>query len=81
MSQPVFIDTWGWMAIGYKREPRHTEVKDFYQQLRSERVLIYTSDYVLDEVITLLFRREIFSEAVQFMEGIFRGAEQKHFII
>jgi len=33
---------------------------------------IYTTDYVFDEVTTLVFRREAFEEAVRFMEGIFR---------
>jgi uncharacterized protein len=36
---------------------------------------IYTSDFVLDETGTLLFRREIFEEAIRFMEGIFLAAE------
>ena len=56
--QAVFIDTWGWMAFGHRRESRHAEVKRIYQELRTKDVPIYTSDYVLDEVITLLFRRE-----------------------
>lgn len=70
----VFVDTWGWMALGYRREPRHAEVKSIYQELRSNRVPIHTTDYVLDEVITLLFRREKFHEAIHFMEGIFAAA-------
>jgi predicted nucleic acid-binding protein len=70
----VFVDTWGWMALGYRREPRHAEVKCIYQELRSNRIPIHTSDYVLDEVITLLFRRERFDEATHFVEGIFAAA-------
>jgi predicted nucleic acid-binding protein len=72
--KPVFVDTWGWMALGYRREPRHTEVKRIYQALRSHEVPLYTSDYVLDELITLLFRREVFEEALRFVEGIMEAA-------
>jgi predicted nucleic acid-binding protein len=41
------------MALGHRRDPRHSEVRRFYQELRRQRIPIYTSDYVLDEVITL----------------------------
>ena len=40
------------------------------QQLRAQHSVVYTSDYVLDEVITLLFRRVEFAEAVRFLEGL-----------
>ena len=74
LDNAVFIDTWGWMALGHRVEPRHTEVKRIYQELRSKQILIYTSDYVLDELITLLFRRENFEEAVRFVEGVFAAS-------
>jgi len=72
--EAVFVDTWGWMALGHRREPRHAEVKRIYQELRSHQIPLYTSDYVLDELITLLFRREVFQEAVRFVEGILGAA-------
>ena len=72
--EAIFVDTWGWMALGHRREPRHAEVKRMYQALRSSQISIYTSDYVLDELVTLLFRREMFDEAVHFMEGIMSAA-------
>lgn len=78
---PVFVDTWGWMALGHRRDPRHSDVKAFYQGLRDQRVAVYTSDYVLDEVITLLFRRESFSEAISFAEGIFAAAALGHLFV
>lgn len=74
----VFVDTWGWMALGHRRDPSHPEIRTFYQGLRDQRVPVYTSDYVLDEVITLLFRHEVFSEAVRFAEGLFAAAGLGH---
>lgn len=67
----LFIDTWGWLVIGHRRESQHLKVKEYYRELRKSGVSIYTSDYVIDELITILFKREIYSEAVQFLEGIF----------
>jgi nucleoside-diphosphate-sugar epimerase len=43
-------------ALGHRRDPSHPEIKTFCQGLRDQRVPVYTSDYVRDEVITLLFR-------------------------
>ena len=53
----------------------------FYKELRSGGAYIYTTDYVFDEVMTLLFRREAFEEAVRFMEGIFRAVEAGQLIV
>jgi predicted nucleic acid-binding protein len=53
----IFIDTWGWLTLRDRREARHREVDHFYREVRRRRDSVYTSDYVLDETITLLFRR------------------------
>ena len=59
----LFVDTWGWLTLRDRKESRHQEVKDFYSQFRRRKGLLYTSDYVLDETITLLFRRLPFKTA------------------
>ena len=55
--EPTFVDTWGWMALGHGRDAHHDAVADLFGLLRSNRIPIHTSDFVLDELITLLFRR------------------------
>jgi len=77
----VFIDTWGWLALGHRKDAHHQKVKDFYQTLKSEGTYFYTTDYVLDELVTLLFRREKFKEAVKFVEGLFQASEKGFLII
>lgn len=76
IPEGTFVDTWGWVALGHHRDPRHQEVKRFYQELRKAGGEFYTSNYVLDEVATLLFRRDVFREAVKFIEGIFESVQQ-----
>src|SRR6266496_4520301 len=70
----IFIDTWGWIAIANRKESRREEVLQFYQQCRSKRIRIYTSDYVLGEFITLLFRRETYKHAVKFTDALLTTA-------
>lgn len=40
-----------------KRGPRHQQDKRFYLAFRQQKGFVYTTDYVLDETITHLFRR------------------------
>jgi predicted nucleic acid-binding protein len=53
----VLIDTWGWISLYNKREEKHEEVKNWYRSFRKQHGIIYTTDYILDETFTLLFRR------------------------
>ncbi len=46
-----------------KRGPRHQQVKQFYLAFRKQKGIVYTTDYVLDETITHLFRRLPFVKA------------------
>ena len=63
------------MALGHQKDNRNQEIVSLYKDWLRRGAVIYTSDFVLDETVTLLFRREIFEEAIQFMEGIFLAAE------
>ena len=80
----LFIDTWGWVSIHNQREPRHKEVKSFYDSLRRQGVTACTTDYVLDETFTLLFRRLSFYHARESLtvldEAVQRGYLQLEWI-
>jgi len=76
MRERFFIDTWGWVALGHKKDSHHKEIIRFYREAQSRRDEVITSDYVLDELITLLFRRENSEEALAFIEGILASAAQ-----
>jgi predicted nucleic acid-binding protein len=72
----LFVDTWGWVALHNKRETKHDEVKEFYRQYRLSGANIYTTDYVLDETLTLLFRRLPLDLAKTSMKSINDAIEQ-----
>ena len=82
MNGKIFVDTWGWLAIGHRRDSFHGAVKEHYQKLRKENCEFFTSEYVIDETITLIFRREDYLEAIHFIgNGIFRAAEEGYLTI
>ena len=66
----LFIDTWGWLTLRDRREARHKEVKTFYQEVQKQNGRIYTTDYVLDETYTLLFKRLSYSVARESVERL-----------
>ena len=80
-SGPVFVDTWGWCALGHRTDRQHRAALEFYRRLREGSALAFTSDYVLDEVITLLYRRASHAEATRFVEGILAAAVLGHLSI
>ncbi len=53
----LFIDTWGWLSLRDRREMRHEEAKNFYYSFRRQSGKVFTTDYVLDETFTLIFKR------------------------
>ncbi len=57
----VFVDTGGWFAYFVRRDSDHTAAVDWMQQNRQPLV---TTDYVLDELFTLLKLRESHRVAV-----------------
>ena len=75
----VFIDTWGWLALGDRKEKRHQEIKAWYSTIHLNAGMIYTSDYVLDETFTLLFRRLDYKKAIHSLESI-QDSVNKNFI-
>ena len=72
----VFIDTWGWLTLRDRKESRHQEVKDFYRQFRDQNGIIYSSDYVIDETITLIFKRLPFKTAKESLSKIDKAIEE-----
>lgn len=74
----MFVDAWGWLALGYRRDPHHDRVNDLFEALSDAAVPQVTTDYVLDEVITRLYRRETPEEATGFLRGIFSAVEEGH---
>lgn len=66
----VFVDTSAFCALTIPKDQHNLRAKSLYEQLRERKTLIYTSDYVLDEVYTLLKTRGSYQTSVNFMDQI-----------
>jgi len=63
MAKLVFVDTWAWLALANRNDSNHKRAVKEYKEIRREGYRLVTSDYVLDEVITALFRNVVFATA------------------
>ncbi len=69
-DEGIVVDTWGWLALADDREPKHTAVRDLLVGFWKTRGVTVTTDYILDETFTLVFRRLAFVKARRFVSVI-----------
>lgn|SRR6185436_13063580 len=50
----LFVDTAGWMMLADAAEPKHAAAKRVRDQWLEKSGVLVSSDYVLDEILTLL---------------------------
>ena len=79
MREQLFVDTWGWLKILSPRESRHAEVVEYFRAYLDRGGEVFTTDYVLDETLTLLFKRLSFERAFGQYERI-EAAQQENFL-
>ena len=77
----LFIDTWGWLTLYDKRESQHQTVVTFFEQFNTQEGIAYTTDYVLDETFTLLFKRLPFQQARQALKVLEDSVETGYLIL
>jgi predicted nucleic acid-binding protein len=68
----LLIDTWGWVAVADRRDPGHEAATEIFHQARRSGGAV-TSNFVLDETFTLLFRRRPFEDAWHFTTDVVRS--------
>ncbi|ODS34157.1 MAG: PIN domain protein [Candidatus Scalindua rubra] len=69
------MDSWAWLALADKREKPYREASDLYLSLRNGGGKFFTTDYVLDETITRIFKKVTFSQASKYIQAIFKMVE------
>lgn len=65
----VFIDTGAFHALANKSDSLHELVVAVYQDIVDQNSSLYTSNYVIDETVTLIRARVSHKAAMVFMNG------------
>lgn len=71
INRSIFIDSWGFLALANREDRHHQLAVRSYEDIRAKGFLLVTSDYILDEVITALFKKVSFESAQKFVEAVF----------
>ncbi len=56
MTSLVFVDTWAWLALALRRDQHHADANRIHQSIVAAGRQYVTTDYVLAELATQLFR-------------------------
>jgi len=75
----VFVDTSGWFALFVPTDPHHARVHAWF---RAHREPLITTDYCVDETLTLLAARGELRRAMEAGRAFFEGRlAELHFLI
>lgn len=66
----LFVDTSAWFALNDRRDRHHAEATRFLESFKSEPVLFSTTDYIVDETVTLLRYKISHREALAFLRSL-----------
>ncbi len=69
----LFADTGAWCALYDRSDTNHARASAFLQELRGQKAWLVTSDYILDETLTLLRFRAGHREAIEFGKWVLQS--------
>ena len=75
--EKVFVDTGGWVALFGANDQNHKTAVPIFEGLKKTRALLYTSDYVIDETLTLTAVRGSHAQSVLAGKALFESAVVK----
>ena len=66
----IFVDTWAWLALAVKRDQYHAVAKAQHQHLRKANRKYVTTDYVIGELVSFLYRSGPVSRAEGYVQAL-----------
>ena len=72
--EKVFVDTGGWAGLFGASDQNHKKALAIFDGLKRVKALLYTSDYIIDETLTLAMVRGSHAQSVLVGEALFESA-------
>lgn len=70
----IFVDTGAWAALAMTNDQHHKQARNLFEQLKEKSTQLITSDYVLDESLTLIRLRSSHSKAIAVGKSILNSS-------
>jgi len=74
----IFVDSWAWIALASEDDQYHAVARKQHRRLKKKLQKYVTTDYVLSEVITHLYREQSPEQAQAYMRGLFAAIDSGH---
>lgn len=71
----VFVDTWAWLALALRRDQHHEKAKWQHAEFVAVGCTYVTTDYVLTELITQLYRVLLPDQAEAYLTAVLSAIE------
>jgi predicted nucleic acid-binding protein len=71
----IFVDTWAWIALAVERDQYHNLAGEHHRHLRQMGRRYVTTDFVLSELVTHLYRNQAPGEARAFVNSLLNAAD------
>ena len=72
--EQVFVDTAAWIALVNERDQMRLRAREILQQLLADRVLLFTTEFVLLELADALSAPHLRAKTITFIEGLRQNA-------
>jgi uncharacterized protein len=66
----IFVDTGAWLAVNDRDDRWHSAAIRFLTEITGTAVLFYTTDYIIDETVTLIRFRVSHRRAAAFLDSL-----------
>jgi predicted nucleic acid-binding protein len=73
----VFVDTSAWVALFLSNDKNHQKAVSVYEDINKSKMRMFTSDYVIDETITVIMRKSGYPQSVRAGEALFSSGVLK----
>jgi predicted nucleic acid-binding protein len=77
----ILVDTWAWLALAVKRDQFHAIAKGQHQRFRKANQPYVTSDFILNEVISRLYRTTSTTTAQAYIRALLSKVDAGDYLL
>jgi uncharacterized protein len=77
----ILVDTWAWLALAVKRDQFHAVAKAAHQRFRPANRKYVTTDYILSELISRLYRAGPATTAQGYVRALLAKADAGDYLL